>query len=214
MHRSLIGVAMIIAASGSNAQAQRPLMPRIRVAPCEHYCSSVWASCLPVSLRSAPIETASIVARVDSGQLVRVIAGERRTTQPGVVVVRHSHTLVQRLSSSNEDYTPPNPKHWRLRKGDTLFIVDKQTDGDSYVDYVWVYKNMEDTTAAFWPDGQGLAPDGTRNVRLHSMMVQDWWAQVRTPSGITGWTRPGDEWTGTSYYDDPVTKCARGNAPL
>jgi hypothetical protein len=191
------------------AQSQRPPMPRVRAQPCTGYCNTIWASCQRAALRAAPAESAPVVASVDSGQLVHVIAGERRTTRPGIVVVRQTFTLVQRLSTADEDYTPPHPKRWRLKGGDTVYVVDTDTDGDSYTNYIWVYRGHENTTAAFWHDTNDESTTPIANAQLMAEIEQRWWARVRTSTGTLGWTAPGSEWSGTSYYDEPLARCVR-----
>ncbi|HKH90397.1 MAG TPA: hypothetical protein VKA54_01275 [Gemmatimonadaceae bacterium] len=185
-------------------------MPRVRRQPCEGYCNTTWASCRRVALRATPSPRAAVVGNVDSGQLVRVLDGQRHTTTAGRVVVQHTHTLVQRLSGSDGDVPLTNPKRWRLRRGDTIHVVDKDTDGDSYVNYVWILRGHEDTTAAFWDDPAG-APARPARVRMIAELEQTWWVRVRNATGLAGWTTQGPEWSGTSYYDEPASRCARGS---
>lgn len=193
-------------------RAQRPSMPRVRSEPCEGYCQPVWATCHSVALRAAPAADARIVARLDSGQLVRVIDGRRITTRPGLVVVRRTHVFVQRLDGGDGEVTLEHPKRLRLMRGDTIYIVDKQTDGDSYRNYIWMRRSLEDTTAAFWDDPEVMTEPTARStrVRMVAPMEQDWWARVLTVTGLTGWTTAGNEWSGRSYYDDPASKCVPG----
>jgi hypothetical protein len=204
---------VLVAIAATEVGAQAPRMPWVRPEPCDGYCNKVWASCTRVGLRASPEESARVVATVDSGQLVDVIGGERRTTKPGVVVVRRPHTLVQRLSGPDSEYTPPRPKRWQLRPGDTMYVVDKDTDGDSYVNYVWTYRGREDTTLAFWDEAYRRSTDRAVNTQLVAEMQQAWWARVRSASGQVGWTRHGPEWTGTSHYDEPISRCVKSAKP-
>ena len=198
-----------VTAPGNLARAQRPAMPRVRAQPCEGYCSTTWASCRRVALRASPSSSAAVVGSVDSGQVVRVLDGRRLTSGPGLVVVRRTHTLVQRLSGSDGDVPLANPKRWRLNRGDTVYVVDKDTDGDSYVNYVWSLRGREDTTAAFWDDpANPLSPRA--RVRMLVDLEQTWWARVRSATGLVGWTTQSPEWSGTSYYDEPASRCVRG----
>lgn len=204
-------LAAIMLAHANTASAQRPQMPRVRAEPCTGYCRTEWASCKTNVLRATPSPTASIVARIDSGEIVHVLAGERRTTRPGIVVIRKPVTLVQHLSGPDDDITPPRPKRWRMKTGDTVYVVDIETDGDSYKNYIWVYRGHEDTTAAFWDASDSSRSRLYAGVRtdLIAEMDQAWWARVRTAAGKEGWVKPEPGWTGTSYYDDPLSKCAR-----
>jgi hypothetical protein len=220
MNASLVGrrylsIALTVVAAltaPSAAGAQLPPMPRVRSEPCDGYCQPTWATCRRAALRAAPDVDARVVARLDSGQLAHVIDGRRITTRPGIVVVRRTHTLVQRLSGADGDVPLEHPKRWRLIRGDTVYVVDRETDGDSYRNYIWVRRGQEDTTAAFWDDPEVMTSPPTRsaNVRLLAPMEQTWWARVRTTTGLTGWTAAGDEWSGRSYYDDPASKCVPG----
>jgi hypothetical protein len=208
--RVYILLVWLAAGLAGGAEAQRPQMPRVRPEPCEGYCRPMWASCTRAVLRAAPVQSAPQVATVDSGQLVRVIAGERRTTKPGVVAVRRPYTLVQRLATPDDEITPPNPKRWQLNPGDTIYVVDTESDGDSYENFIWVLRGHEDTTAAFWDeliDGQHLNESAA--AELVEKIEQQWWARVRTANGATGWTRPDSTWSGTSHYDFPASRCAR-----
>jgi hypothetical protein len=146
---------------------------------------------------------------VDSGVTVSVIDGQRITTRPGIVVVRRTHTLTQRLDGDEGPVAIEHPKHWRLTRGDTVYVVDVETDGDSHMNYVCTYRGREDTTAAFWGDPEDpLSPSA--NVQMIAPMEQAWWARVRATSGVTGWTTWSLAWTGTSYYDDPLSKRVAG----
>jgi hypothetical protein len=206
---SLISL-LVTAAAPRGLGAQRPAMPRVRPDDCGGYCNSVWASCARIRLRSAPSEKASVAAVLDSGLRVNVLAREARTLSPGVVVVRRTFTLVEKRYGPAEPVTPPNAKRWRLRAGDTIYVVDTESDGDSYTDYVWSYRGREATTAKFWFDPESdFAPDPSARARMVAPMDQQWWTHVRGPRGETGWTRGGREWTGTGHYDDPAEKCAR-----
>jgi hypothetical protein len=203
---SSLAALVIGLAFASAADAQSTAMPRVRAQPCEGYCRATWGTCARVALRSTPSEAGKIVGRVDSGQTVRVLDGRRITTRAGVVVVRRTHTMVQRLDGSEEPVVMPHPKRWRLTRGDTIHVVDKETDGDSFVNYVWILRGREDTTAAFWPDPAD-EPSPASKAQMVAPMEQAWWARVRHASGLTGWTTYSTDWTGTSYYDDPLSKC-------
>lgn len=187
-------------------------MPRVRSEPCDGYCQPVWASCQRVALRAAPSAHAPVAAHLDSGQLVRVVDGRRITTRPGIVVVRRTHVFVQRLDGGDGEVTLERPKRFHLIRGDTIYVVDKQTDGDSYTNFIWMRRGQEDTTAAFWDDPEFMTEPTSRSskVRMVAPMEQAWWARVRTATGLTAWTTAGDEWSGRSYYDDPASKCVPG----
>jgi len=209
-----LAAALVLAAMPLDLGAQRPAMPRVRPAPCEEvpYCYNVWASCARVTLRSEPSQTAPVAAVLDSGLRVKVVTGQMRTVSPGVVVARRADTLVEQLDTPDERVTPPNPKRWRLRAGDTLYVVDRQGDGDSYANFTWIYRGQEATTASFWlePDEEAEFPEvaRVRSLRMVAPMKQEWWVRVLGPKGQTGWTRRTSEWSGTSYYDDSAEKCA------
>ncbi len=193
----------------SQLDAQRPTMPRVRPEPCEGYCKPVWASCARITLRAAPSEKAAVTAVLDSGVRASVLERQYHVPSPGVVLVRRSFTWVeQHDQAEGPPVTPRNPRRWNFRVGDTIYVVDKDTDGDSYVNYVWMYGGKEATTASFWEDDRN-EPDAKTRARLLSPMGEEWWVRMQGPAGQTGWARSGNEWTGRSYYDDPIEKCAK-----
>jgi len=183
-------------------------MPRVRSQPCDGYCQTKWATCKRVALRATPSERAPVAGILDSGHIARVIDGRRITTRPGIVVVRRTHVLTENLDGDEGPVVIEHPRHWRLTRGDTLYVVDVETDGDSHTNYIWTYGGREDTTAAFW-NNPGSPPLPSAKVQMIAPMEQAWWARV-TVSGTTGWTTWSSAWTGTSYYDDPLSKCVAG----
>jgi len=135
------------------------------------------------------------------------------TLSPGVVVVRRAFSYVETLDGPDDSYNPPNPKRWRFTPGDTIYIVDAEGDGDSYVNFVWTYRGREATTAKFWSDlrRKRLYPEqyASHHAPMIAPLQQEWWLRVRGPRGETGWTRSTGEWAGTSYYDNPAEQCAK-----
>jgi hypothetical protein len=215
-------VAMLVAARP--AKAQQPTMPRARPEPHDSSWSKTWGSCRRVALFATPSKGARVVGLVDSGKLVHVFEAQRVTTRPGIVVIRRTHTLTQRLEGSDgRPVAIKHPKRWRLAAGDTVYIVDELTDYDKYDNYVFEFRGREDTTAIFWDEktfvvpGAFLPPGPLSSVtadvtaELIVPMNQDWWTRVRTASGLTGWTHGGeDEWTGRSRNDYPLSRCVAG----
>jgi hypothetical protein len=189
-----------------HAGAQAPPMPRVRAEPCTGYCYSQWASCARVSLREQPDSNAPIAVTVDSGRVVEVVEGQVRTNRPGIVVVQRSFTYLQRLHGPDNDVVPDAPKHWRFSPGDTIYVVDEESDGDSYRNWVWSYRAQEDTSAEFWSEDKAGQPRAV----LVRELEKGSWKRVRTNDGRTGWTQYSSQWTGTSYYDDPLDKCVAG----
>lgn len=206
------------------ANAQRPAMPRARPEPHDSSWSETWGSCRRLALRAAPSERARVVGIVDSGKIVRFIETQRVTARPGIVVIRRTHTLTQRLEGSDgRPVAIKHPKRWRLAAGDTIYIVDELTDYDKYDNYVFEFRGREDTTAIFWDERTFVVPDAfippdprssvTADVTAELIvpMDQDWWTRVRTASRLTGWTHGGeDEWTGRSRNDYPLSRCVAG----
>jgi hypothetical protein len=188
-----------------------------------------------VALRAAPSERARVVGIVDSGMIVRFVETARVTTSPGVVVVRRTHTLTQRLEGHDgRPVAIKYPKRWRLAAGDSVYIVDELTDYDKYDNYVFSLRGHEDTTTTFWDerrtfvvpgalereprwaataeslvtDESPLTTDSSVTAEMVEEMDQDWWSRVRTASGLTGWTHgEEDEWTGRSRKDYPLSRC-------
>jgi hypothetical protein len=199
---------LALAVTPIDVDAQRPTMPRARREPCENYCNREWASCGRISLRTTPSEKAAIAAVVDSGLRVEVVDGERQTVAPGIIVVRRAFTLVEQRDSTGGLVTPKNAARWSLRAGDTIYVVDRISDGDGEASYVWFHRGREMTTDPFSPPNVYADPAPSDSLRLGRDIRQRWWRRVRTPDGKTGWTRSDDKWTGQSYYHDPVEKCA------
>lgn len=209
------------------ANAQRPAMPRVRPEPHDSSSSETWGSCRRVALRAAPSERARVVGIVDSGKIVHFVETARVTASPGIVVVRRTHTLTQRLEGHDgRPVVIKHPKRWRLAAGDSVYIVDELTDYEKYDNYVFELRGHEDTTTIFWDErrtfvvpGAFIPPDphspATADSSVGAEMVeemdQDWWSRVRTASGLTGWTHGGeDEWTGRSHRDYPLSRCVAG----
>ena len=205
-------------------RAQRPAMPRVRPEQKDSLSTDTWGSCKRAALRAAPSERAGVVGIVDSGKIVRVVETVRVTTLPGIVVVRRTHTLTQRLEGRDgRPIAIKHPKHWRLVAGDSVYIVDELTDYEKYDNYVFSLRGHEDTTAVFFDErtpvvpGASSPPDprssvtGDVTAEMIVWMEQDWWTRVRTVSGLEGWTQGrGDEWTGRSRYDNPLSRCVAG----
>jgi hypothetical protein len=210
--------ALVLAIGPRRLDAQRPKMPYVRSAPCEGpgsvgYCYPEWASCARITLRMTPSETAPVAAVIDSGRRVRVLTGEMRTTSPGLVVVRRAFTFTERLDGTDGPIKPANPKRWRLRAGDTIYVVDRWGDGDGTANFTWIYRGQEANTGSFWLDldEQREFPEiaAAREEKMVAEMQQDWWVYVRGPRDVMGWTRALPEWSGKGYYDDSAEKCAR-----
>jgi hypothetical protein len=203
---AIVAVLAMSLALPTSAWAQRPAMPRVRSEPCEGYCQKEWGTCKRVALRSGPYERMPVAGMVDSGQIAHVVERRRITTRPGIVVVRQTHTLTETLDGDEGPVVIEQPRHWQLTRGDTVYVIDVELDGDSHTNYVWTYLGQEDTTAAFWrnPDDPPAAAD---TVQMLEPMAQDWWVRVRTAWGLIGWTTWSNAWTGASYYDDPLSKC-------
>jgi hypothetical protein len=188
-------------------------------APCDSqpYCQGEWAACARVPLRATPSDAGGVVAVVDSGTRVTLVAGELQT-RPGLVLVRDPVEVQERVSTPGGDVVPADGRRWQFGPGDTVHIIGRETDGDSYANYVWRSRRGDGTTAPFWggrteyADGEGdpFAPVDSGGVTLQVPLWQRWWAQVRTADGRTGWTRAGREWAGESYYDEPLSSCAGG----
>ena len=123
-----------------------------------------------------------------------------------IAIVQRPFTYLQRLHGPEDDIVPPNAKHWRFSPGDTIYIVDEETDGDSFRNWVWSYRAQEDTSAEFWSQDK----TGKPRAILVREMEHGIWKRVQTSEGRTGWTQYTSQWTGTSYYDDPLDKCVAG----
>jgi hypothetical protein len=73
-----------------------------------------------------------------------------------------------------------------LRRGDTILTYALRGEGFSAVWFKGRYYPDFDISFAKWPDGQGCA-----SLHCAAYFVdtgqQDWWAQVKLPSGLTVW---------------------------
>jgi hypothetical protein len=196
----------------TSAAAQRPAMPRIRPDSCDNYCNEEWASCRRMSLRTTPSENAPVAAVLDSGVRATVLQMQRHNVTPGLVVVRRTFTLDEHAFELKEEANPKPPR-WRLRAGDTIYVLDRISDGDGDATYIWTHRGRETETRSFWPSYVADPPKPREPLRLVQHLEQQWWARVKGPAGETGWTLQSQDWSGTNHYDDPAEKCARQPHP-
>jgi hypothetical protein len=144
-------------------------------------------ACAPAVLRAARDPVSPILHRPAVGDTLRAW-NETRLTAPGVVVFRGALLVTVTPEPAGD---AEQPAAMRFTAGDTLFLLDYQSEGR------WSVRAGERlfTVAEFWDGHLGGAPGQSRPVTdssaavAVSLPVYDAWYRVRLPDGRDGWWR-------------------------
>ena len=141
-------------------------------------------ACSPAVLRAARDPLSAILHRAAAGDTLRAW-NETRLVSPGVVVFRGARPV----TVTPEPEGVEMPGAMRFAAGDTLFLLDYQSEGR------WSVRagELTFTVAEFWDGMLGGAPgqgspvtDSSAAVAL-SLPVYDAWLRVRLPDGRLAW---------------------------
>lgn len=160
---------------------QRPTDPYIAKRACPFECCTFreWTVEHSVTLYDKP-DGKTTVASIDASKIkhVRGLTGE---------VILHPVRMILRHQISTETYAG-RP----VSKAKTVIVPAGQE--------VWILDNLGEGYVNIWWHGQILSfgildTDNTEDLAEGSHLLEEagsgaeWWVQVRTPSGTTGWTK-------------------------
>ncbi len=142
-----------------------------------------WGVEQDVELRASPDPEAAVVGSAAKGSKLQALTGQVVISRPGVLQIL-------------KDYdSPDTDEHYRA--GEIVLVYTQLGEGFFRL---WHAGAMRDESAAFLLDGDGgfigCVDDGTCWGQRISMPESTWWIQVRTPTGITGWTDQPERLTG------------------
>ncbi len=131
--------------------------------------------------------------RVSAGALK---AGDKVTVLAGVNVIREPDRALTRRPDADLS----------LKAGDEVFLYGFHSDGDydAWARGIWFTYSYENIAAK--GDSCGFADKSQCNLVIVKNGVKEWWVQVRTNTGITGWMLTfkftGDKrWTSGNFGD-------------
>lgn len=115
-----------------------------------------------------------LVAKLKAGEEVTVLAGANVIRQPDKAVIRY--------------VSPDDPKRPPLTMGDTVFGYGLNIDGNMvfWAKGVWFQENVE-SVAEKGACGFSYFGSGGCTIDIVKDGVLEWWVQVKTSTGLTGW---------------------------
>lgn len=191
---SLGVLACIPAAAGAQINAAHPFppMPREREGlPCGAYCGHTWRACRSVPLFDAPRSGAALLGWLPPHELVAPVEGRNVTESPGVVVFRDT----TRPPPYGEALDPP-PDSLFFVPGDTLYILNRQSDGD--IGFYNTYFRGQHLRLEYklWQESFDAQPDATA-IMVRSL-ESTWWVRIRRSGGTSAWTRETGAFAGVN----------------
>ena len=163
---------------------QQPPRTWSRRAPCWDYCSPEWKACRTISLRSAASTTSQVLGSVQLGDSLQATDGVLIIVRPGVVTFRSAYTYVKPGDWVEAQAVPVDvPDSLTFSRRDTLYIYDRDSDGDGQgVWRIW-FRGQFYGVDQFWP----FIGTDRSGITLVSEPSTQWWARVRTATGLEGW---------------------------
>jgi hypothetical protein len=149
---------------------------------------------------ATPGRSAALQNWLEPLRIVTVIEGLNVVEQPGVVVLREP--LVVYPDTVN---TMPNSRtetvHFSGR--DTVYVLDRESDGDSWeLWHIW-YRGKPRSTRRFWDDSPGAKAVMVRQP------AGSWWIKIRMHDERLGWVMyDQDAFAGTApHYTGGPERC-------
>ena len=176
----IIALLMLLAApqldpSLTPKKALKPTLPKIdeKACPFEGCQFGAWTATDQVQLFSTWKEDRRALVTISKGEAVTAITGVHVTFEPSEIKV-----------------TAPMPTYG-LKPGDTIYGYMYKGEGvfSAWFNGYWV----EDF------DGAGIADAGCNrncNARLLKEGRTEWWVQIKTKDGTTGWTKDTNKFDG------------------
>jgi hypothetical protein len=209
----IAGLALLLVGGATGASAQgtgtHPLPPLPWERPglsCGAYCGAEWSTCRSVPLFDAPRPGAAVVAWIPPHEELEVTEGRIVVESPGVVVFRDT-TRPPRIPS--QAGIPPVPDTLRFVPGDTLYVLDRETDGDGVGVWHLYFRGAPLVSEyPFWEEA-GYADGDAPAVLVRSPGATEW-VHVQRSAAVGGWVVnvPG-AFAGTApYYTGGPELCA------
>jgi hypothetical protein len=174
-------------AQSDNSETRSPRMPHLEWGACpREYCTyGKWTARRATVVRTDRRRDAPIAFRLYRGDEILALTGVVATLKPGLAVFSRNTVLTNLV----DGYQSENV---RFQRGDRIFILRFQLESRIAV---WFKGKTLD-----FLDGDDLRRDTCSNgptprpcvVRLVSVPVTEWWAQLQRPDGVIGWSRDMD----------------------
>ena len=160
------------------ARVDTTLFTRWGACPFECCVYRDWLAEGRVVVRERPAYRARVVATIPAGQRLQADSGFVRITSPQLVIVTARVEAYRHERGTRQGGAPDS-----LAVGDTLLVLEPLGEGH------WMMTRGRDLMAAeqFWPSDDGWQPYGGARGRALGRHEAEWWAQVRTADGLTGW---------------------------
>jgi hypothetical protein len=186
-----------------------PPLPWERPAPCDNYCESPWTVCRSTDLYAIANPNGAPVFTLVYGDTIHVLAGKVRVERPGIVVF---HDTVRYITPTDlpgpEHFPAPIPDSLIFTPGDTVFVLDWDSDGDgSGAWHIW-YHGQHLAVDGFWDIP---SPSGNPKAVMVSQPQAIWWVRARDAAGREAWLAVADDnVAGTApHYRDGPELCAK-----
>jgi len=136
-----------------------------------------WVAEAPVLVRAGPRSGAQALATIATGERFEADTGFVRITSPQLVIV--TGTVEAYRIRPRPDGGEPDS----LGVGDTVLVLNYQGEGH----YVLTDGTEMYSAGQFWPGEDGYEPYGGARGRTLGRHEAEWWARVRTATGVEGW---------------------------
>jgi hypothetical protein len=164
----LLGFANPAEAQSQKA-GERPPLPWQRAEPCTDYCVPEWTVCRATPVFDRAGGGSKLTGWLRRGDALTFVRGLRIVDAPGTVVVRKAMML----------------KGQRYAPGDTIYVLDRQSDGDGDAFWHWWTRGKFGRGEEFW-DSEEVTREAS-TARMTTVPGSAWWVQVRYPGNRTGW---------------------------
>jgi hypothetical protein len=185
---SVVSTAGQLDPSLTPQKAPKPALPRIdqNACPFEGCQFGQWTPTEPVPIYSTWKAKRKLLETLSKGETVTAITGIHITFEPSEI----------RVTAAMPQY--------RLKPGDTVFGYMKIGEGffNAWFNGYWV--GDFDGSTIEGPDDSGCRRNCTAKFLKEGRV--EWWVQIKTKTGTTGWTKDGDKFEGSDALAAPDRK--------